>query len=93
MATIAVLPQPADALDLLFGQDARFHWVARFSLRGRTYTLGAPGGTTMNSDRAIVPVWNAAGHITKVTVRATDRLQVLSRRLSGGGEYPEEVSA
>jgi hypothetical protein len=71
-------PTVPDALGVLFGQE-EYQWVETFRLRGRTYTL-TTGCTTTREGSATVPVFNSAGHRTMITVRSTDRVEVLTRR-------------
>lgn len=80
------------ALDLLFGQDAAFRWVAEFSVRGRTFTMRGAAGTTVGDGWAELPVWNAAGRATKVKVRETDPVTVLSRHTANGTTVPEATA-
>lgn len=83
----------SSALDLLFGQDDRFRWVAEFSLRGRVFMTRGAAGTTLGDGWAEIPVWNAAGDPVKVKVWETDRVQVLSRYTSNGHTVPEAPAA
>ena len=77
-----------NAVDLLFGRDDMFRWVAEFEVRGRRFTLVPGGCSTLADGYAKVRVWNASGNIVDVKVRETDRLTIVSRYAVDGSIVP-----
>lgn len=74
-----MIPAP-NAIGLLFPWPTQIdRRPVAFTLRGRTYRLGAPGCLTHSEGRSRIPVFNEAGKVTAVTVKETDTVAVTYR--------------
>lgn len=61
-----------DAIDLVL----ELRTGDAFTLRGRRFVRSGYYGVSHYEGRMVLPVWNQAGRETRITVRATDNIEL-----------------